>query len=219
MDGCPGGWVGAQVSAGAVEWRLFRSARELVDASTATAATAVDAPIGLTDAGPRDCDRAARALLRRRGSSVFPAPVRSVLAATSYAEACRISREAQGKALSIQAWNITGKIAELDAALTDNPDAVVECHPEVSFLLLAGSALPPKKSADGVAARIAALSRWIPDVTHALERRPAGPRVDDVLDALVCAWTANRVRSGTAQRLPEGRLQRDRLGRPMQIVG
>lgn len=219
MDGCPGGWVGARVSAGLVEWLLFGSAQEMVAASTGTAATAVDAPIGLTDAGPRDCDLAARALLGKRGSSVFPAPVRGVLGATSYAEACAISRDAQGKAMSIQAWNITGKIAELDAALESHPDAVVECHPELSFLLLAGEPLPPKKSPEGAAARVEALSGWLQGVPAVVTARPRGPRLDDALDALACAWTAERVRSGSALRLPAGALQRDRLGRPMQIVG
>lgn len=51
LDGCPDGWV-----------------------------VVVDSPIGLTAAGQRTCDRAARATLGRpRGSSVFSAPVRSVL--------------------------------------------------------------------------------------------------------------------------------------------
>src|SRR6478672_10250511 len=86
VDGFRGGWVGARVVGTQVEWLLLPDAQAVVEASTAAAATAVDAPIGLPEAGPRDCDLAARRLLGVRGVSVFPAPVRAVLAATSYAE-------------------------------------------------------------------------------------------------------------------------------------
>jgi predicted RNase H-like nuclease len=217
VDGFRGGWVGALVASGTVRWRVMPDARGVVDASTATRACAVDAPIGLPDSGPRDCDLAARALLGRRGVSVFPAPVRAVLAASSYEDACRRSRAAQGTALSLQTWHITDKIRDLDAALEGRPDAVVECHPEVSFTLLAGAPLPPKRSADGREARVRALSAWV-DVPSALADAPRGPRTDDLLDALVCAWSAERMARGEAVRLPGGPLQRDRLGRPMQIV-
>jgi hypothetical protein len=50
---------------------------------------AVDIPIGLNEeyeAGGRFCDREARKCLRGRASSVFPAPVRPVLAASSSRE-------------------------------------------------------------------------------------------------------------------------------------
>jgi predicted RNase H-like nuclease len=141
-----------------------------------------------------------------------------VLAATSYDEACRRSRAAQGKALSLQTWHITDRIRDLDSALDGRTDAVTECHPEVSFTFLAGVPLPPKRSAEGRDARRSALSTWV-DIEAALMTAPRGPRPDDLLDALVCAWSAMRMVDGDAVRLPGGRLQRDRLGRPMQIVG
>lgn len=53
-------------------------------------------PIGLGENGPRPCDQAARRFLGQRGSSVFPAPVRAVLAATTYVQACELSLAAQG---------------------------------------------------------------------------------------------------------------------------
>lgn len=218
VDGCPGGWIGARVEEGEVGWTLFATAEELVAASREVAAAAVDAPIGLPESGSRACDLAARKLLGVRGSTVFPAPLRGVLRAESYADACRISRAAQGKAMSIQAWNITAKVAELDTALDGCPAAVLECHPEVSFALLSGSPLLPKKTPAGAAQRVVALGTWV-DVPRALAGLPRGPRLDDALDALACGWTADRVRSGRALRLPEGPLQLDGRGRPMQIVG
>ena len=214
----PGGWLGALVRGRTVEWLVLRDAQAVLDASTATLATAVDAPIGLAEAGPRACDLAARRVLGRRGVTVFPAPVRAVLGATSYEEACALSRAAQGRALSLQAWHITDKIADLDSALDGRVDAVVECHPEIAFAAMAGVVLPPKRTAAGVDARVVALTSFVDDVARLVRARPRGASVDDALDALACAWTARRISRGEAQRLPEGRLERDRLGRPMQIV-
>ena len=63
---------------------------------------AVDVPIGLLDAyeiGGRECDRKARRDLEQRGSSVFVPPIRAVLNARCYEEACAVSR-ASSKSLS-----------------------------------------------------------------------------------------------------------------------
>jgi predicted RNase H-like nuclease len=65
---------------------------------------AVDVPIGLPERGSRDCDVEARRLLGVRSSSVFPAPIRAMLAAGSQAEASRIGHGAEGKRVSIQLW-------------------------------------------------------------------------------------------------------------------
>ena len=56
------------------------------------AAVAIDIPIGLAPAGPRRADIEARGQSGPRRSSVFPAPARAVLAATTYEEACALSR-------------------------------------------------------------------------------------------------------------------------------
>ena len=58
----------------------FRSAGELFAQIPAPAVFSIDIPIGLTDSGPRQCDIQARRLLgARRGTSVFPAPIRPAL--------------------------------------------------------------------------------------------------------------------------------------------
>ena len=72
------------------------------------------------------------------------------------------------------------------------PPGVVEVHPEVSLRTLAPDVgFAPKKTARGAGQRIAALGRWI-DVAAALGDLPAGARLDDVLDALAAAWSAQR---------------------------
>jgi predicted RNase H-like nuclease len=80
-------------------------------------------PIGLPERGPRACDLEARRLLGPgRASSVFPAPIRPVLVATSYDDACQIRLQVEGKKLSRQAWVIVPKIREVDDMLRDNSE-------------------------------------------------------------------------------------------------
>ena len=100
------------------------------------------------------------------------------------------SHELTGRAISLQTFHITPKIAEWDAvALTDR---VVEVHPELALRAMAPEVdFAPKKSARGAGQRIAALARWV-DPAAALGDLPAGARLDDVLDALAVAWSAAR---------------------------
>ncbi|MFP5072041.1 DUF429 domain-containing protein, partial [Pseudonocardia nantongensis] len=87
---------------------------------------------------------------------------------------------------------------------------VVEAHPELSFRTLAPDVgFANKKTARGAGQRIAALTRWV-DPATALGDLPAGTRLDDVLDALVTAWTAARVARGEAEFLGPGRDARGR---------
>ena len=82
------------------------------------AVIAIDMPIGLSDAGSRECDVAARKLLQPHGTRVFPAPPRAALAhADDYEAACRASIAATGKSLSKQTWNLLRSIAEVDRYL------------------------------------------------------------------------------------------------------
>lgn len=71
--------------------------------------------MGLPDAGPRECDQMARARLKHpRASSVFPTPIRPMLDAVTYAQACQIGETTDGRKLSKQTWAIVPKIKEVD---------------------------------------------------------------------------------------------------------
>jgi predicted RNase H-like nuclease len=209
VDGCPGGWIGDLVSGSSVEWLLLPDLAAVL--SVPAAAVGIDIPIGLPAVGPRACDVAARARLGVRRSSVFPAPLRCVLDAPSYAQACEVSRAASGRALSKQAWFLVPRIADADRTLTAADHArVVEVHPELVFATLAG-VLPPKKDPLGQDLRAKALRVELPE--WSAPPRPA--RMDDALDALACAWTARRWFEGTAEVLGD---EVDDLGTPMRIV-
>jgi predicted RNase H-like nuclease len=114
---------------------------ELFTDTLAPNIVAVDVPIGLLERGARDCDVQARRLLGPRRSSVFTAPLRPLLAATSQAEASQIRYRLEGKGVSIQASAIVPKIQEVDRLLRGNPnlrEIIREVHPELCFFYLNG---------------------------------------------------------------------------------
>lgn len=212
---------------GALRLTVVPSIAEALTLGGEDALVAVDMPIGLLDAyqqGGRECDRRTRAMLGPRGSSVFPAPVRPAIFADSYAEACERSRSSApgARALSKQSFGLAPKIREIDALLQAVPaltTRIVETHPEVAFLALAGEPLPPKKHEDGRSRRIAILQALgIPDPTTL---PPDGPKskynADDLIDAAVCLVVAREVARGLAVPVPEAP-PLDRFGIPMQIL-
>ena len=154
--------AGVVTKSGDIHVRVVPALDEVVAAlrSVALAAAAIDIPIGLAENGPRSCDREARRLLGPRRSSVFPAPVRAVLGATSYAQACAVSRAHCGKGLSKQLYNILGKIRAVDDVVTPRLQAqLFESCPELSFALMNGGTpmRHTKRTRDGQAARVAVL--------------------------------------------------------------
>ena len=182
-------------------------------------AAGIDIPIGLAAWGPRACDQEARRLLGPRRSSVFPAPARSVLEAASYEEACAISRRASGRAISKQLYNIMPKIRELDR-LQSQPNSrsrrLFEMCPELSFAQLTGAPMRhPKKTPAGRAERMEALRPTFGDLTSLVEPPPRGATRDDVLDALVGAWTARRYASRSSICLGG---EMDETGLRMQVI-
>ena len=216
VDGCPGGWVAAQVEDGRVSWHVGDFATLLrLDA----AAVGVDIPVGLPpDARRRAADVEAREVLGVQRSSVFFAPPRVVLEAVDQPDATRLSRAAGSTGVSIQMFHILGKVAEVDALLRADPTAaarVVEVHPEVSLRALGSvDVLPPKRSGAGRAARLEVLRRWLPHL-ELPSPLPGRAAPDDCLDAVAAAWSATRWLAGEAQVLGD---ERDALGVPMRIV-
>jgi predicted RNase H-like nuclease len=222
-DGCRGGWITAERLDGAIRWARIERLEVLFERASAPGVLAVDAPIGLAQRGARDCDLAARAVLGPRRSSVFPAPLRPLLATASYAEASRLRREIEGKGLSRQSWAILPKIVEVDGLLRSNLTARAvthEVHPELSFLKLNRDRplAANKRQAEGRAERLALLRAWCGDaVERALaDRRALACAADDILDAFAALWTAERIARGVAISLPPDP-PRDVVGLPMAI--
>ncbi|HXH37254.1 MAG TPA: DUF429 domain-containing protein, partial [Thermoanaerobaculia bacterium] len=159
VDGCPAGWIALveQTVTRSITAHVFPTFRHLVDALDA-AVIAIDIPIGLTDRDARQCDLLARKHLGpKRGTSVFPAPIRSALGASTYLDAKAASIASQQKGISQQAWAIYPKIREVDEALQADAalrGRVVEVHPELTFSTWAGAPIiPGKKRPEGHAIR------------------------------------------------------------------
>ena len=224
-DGCRAGWLTVERRAdGSVAATVYRSTPELMERARSLEVLTLDIPIGLPDNGPRPVDLLARQLLGPRASSVFPAPVRAALLGATYAEACERSFEACGKRLSKQAFAILPKIREVDEALCADAilqERVREVHPEVCFYFINGSRPMehPKKSGQGFLARHNLLETHFGPVFANL--RSTIPRTvakdDDILDALVALWSAERLQSGDGISLPPTPM-RDRLGLRMEMV-
>jgi predicted RNase H-like nuclease len=199
LDGCPGGWVLVETPADGdgrttVE-RVSNLDRVIAKIDSGHLATvAIDIPIGLPEAGSRRCDIEARRMIGARKSSVFPAPARGVLGATTYDDAAARSRAISGKSLSRQAFGILSKIEEVDRIVTPNRQRhLVEAHPEVSFTVLAGVPMSHHKATpEGRTERLAALRQAFPDIDKDTASRITRVRPDDVLDAFVAAWSARR---------------------------
>ena len=229
MDGCPGGWFCVGIDADG-NWSFSVIASDAVATVTASATTVfIDIPIGLLDSGSEErvCDREARrALGRKRGSSVFPAPVRASLRARDYAEALAINRRCTGRGISKQPWMIAPKIKVIDDLLQVDASlrgVLRESHPEVCFWALNG-ATPMrfnKKTAEGQKERLALLRRFFPaadalfgEATARYRRKQAAR--DDIIDALVLAVSA-RLGGGFWRTFPANP-PRDAVGLPMEMV-
>jgi predicted RNase H-like nuclease len=199
LDGCPGGWVLVEIPAHGAGRATVERVSNLDGVITKLdsgqlLAVAIDIPIGLPEAGSRRCDIEARRMIGARRSSVFPAPARGVLGATSYDDAADRSQAIAGKRLSRQAFGILSKIEEVGRIVTpERQRHLVEVHPEVSFTVLAGVPMSHHKSTtEGRAERLVALRGPFPDIDRQSASRINRVRADDVLDAFVAAWSARR---------------------------
>jgi predicted RNase H-like nuclease len=224
VDGCAGGWVAvAESPEGVLAAQCCPGFLELVRAFAKSAVLAVDIPIGLLQMDTRVCDIQARSELGRpRGSSVFPAPLRAVLVAHTWEEACEVRFRIEGKRMSRQAWGIVEKVREVDQVLRRDPRLarrVVEIHPEVSFAVWAGEPMAhSKKKAAGRTARLKLIeAEWPGAVSECRERlRGEAYQTDDLYDAFAALWTAKRIAAGKSRAIPAA-FERDPAGLPMRI--
>jgi predicted RNase H-like nuclease len=129
--------------------------------------------------------------------------------------------------MSRQAFGILPKVREVDRLMTPElQQRVYEAHPELAFRMLAGAPMRHnKKTREGREERIRALEQ----ASHGLFRevRPVFEKAlktyaraqvapDDILDAVVLAWTALRIINKEACRLPPNPLV-DQKGLRMEI--
>lgn len=225
VDGCPGGWLAVAYNTDSrlTALRIFADFSAVIATYPDASCIAVDIPIGLLEGAPRGCDVAARALLGPRRSSVFPAPDLRLVDVEDYDEASARSRMLLGKGISRQAFGIYRKVAEVNRIISaESQDRVIEIHPEVSFWRLSDRSPMQfyKGTPEGFEERQRLLSETIeemPILDRQSARRLAPPAgADDVLDAMVAAWTAEQFVQGRSERLP-AMPETDARGRRVEI--
>ncbi|MGY6628491.1 MAG: PfkB family carbohydrate kinase [Oceanicaulis sp.] len=214
LDGCPGGWIGVMADLNEIEPPRVEVFASFADAlATGAQIIAVDMPIGLPEGpgsgerGGRACERAAKAMLGARRSSIFPTPLRAAFGGRTRAEADALNRAAGGTGLAAQSFALFKKIRDIDDAMTPMLEGCVfETHPETTIAALTGApAAHNKKTAEGRAERLAlliahGLAQALFD-PHPYKRGVAAP--DDLIDAGLCLLTAQRIAAGTALCLPD----------------
>ena len=217
VDGCRAGWFYVGCNGPENRYGIVAKISQLFEQFDNIAEIIIDIPIGLYDSGTkaRQCDVMARKVLKPRGSTVFPAPVRPCLYEDSYSKACDVSERLTGKKLSQQAYNIFAKIQEVDDLLQQQPELkniVHEAHPELGFCMLNGGTplLTRKKEQNGIDERMVLLQQSISQSKEIYENAlMAFPRKDlakdDIVDALMCLCISNAdaARRKTLPALPE----------------
>lgn len=242
VDACRGGWVAVTLTAGTgtagtgtagtgTACTMTAASADTVTAGTVTVAAdltglfegtpdaiGIDMPLGLLEAGWRDCDSRARRLLGPRRASVFAIPPRAVWECPDYPAANRLCRELTGSGFSVQAWGLREKLLEANACRDRLPRdrlPLFEIHPELAFAAMNGGPLADSKhTRAGQAARRALLSQAValpPDVVP-----PRGCPLIDLLDAAAVAWSTLRVAAGTGAVVPDPP-QRDPSGHEVAI--
>lgn len=225
MDGCKGGWIAAILNHGNFRIDKFTTINDVVKEYPDFDEIIVDMVIGL----PSSIDHVrpdtyARKIIKERASTIFPAPSRQAVYAKTVAEAYTENERALGKKFTPLTVGIIPKIREIDSFFQNNPqykNIIKESHPEVCFARLNGRTLLSKKSdIDGMEERINLLSQYIPELSlnklSALAKRMKC-NVDDIVDSICLAVTANLVAQDSYEIIPEDPMM-DETGILMQMI-
>lgn len=204
LDGFAGGWIAAMDHDGRLAIELLPSFE--VARNRSYDSLVIDIPIGLPESGARACDSEARALIGPRRSSVFPAPIRPMLAAQSYEEACRIRTNVEQKSCSKQLFAILPKIKEVDDVMTPELQRQIrEGHPEVTFCVMNGGVPLDsyKGTPEGRDLRLSLLRRELGEIDAVLAPYLRTALITDAIDAFAMLWSARRVAQQEARVLPK----------------
>jgi predicted RNase H-like nuclease len=215
IDGCPLGWLAIDFDDSKSPYWIIEDKEQLAATFEEGDAIFIDIPIGIPDETyTRDCDqRLKEELGSQYYASVFNPPVRPALYAPTYAEACIQSYSLTDKKVSLQAWNISAKIRQVDQLLQNEEkfqQKVYESHPELLFKILNGmEPIQQKKQiGKGLKHRLKLLKQ-VQDRAESIYReikeeyRRKEVAEDDIVDAMVLAHFAQLSKEGAIEQLPE----------------
>lgn len=225
LDGCRYGWVCCQIQDEKISFDLLKHISDITRLNSTL--IFVDIPIGLGDIKvKRTIDIELRKLLSKsRKSSVFTPPIMEVLDVENYKIGNEISKKISGKGISIQSWNISKKIKEVnDFKLSKESSEMnlFESHPELCFKSLNKNPLMhSKKTHEGVLERLAIINKYIllsPNKVDDFYRKFKSNMLkkDDIVDAAVLALSAKLWNKNGKCKITQ-EISRDSNGIPFQI--
>lgn len=201
---CAPGWLVASAKLHGATFapespRVLGTFAEVLDERPSFSVIALNAPVGYIDEkrpGGRTCDRMARALLGRRGSTVHNAPSRASL------QEGVVNGEDHLDAVTNVLLRRYREVAAEMAPYRQR--TVFEVHPELSFFQINGD-VPlrwSKKFEAGWEERNALLRKRIPGVERILEVEIDDVPTSHLLDVAAMLWTARRIFAKAGTRLP-----------------
>lgn len=225
VDGCAGGWLLAALKQGKLSLKKYGSVNDIVRDYPDFDGFLIDMVIGLP--GNKEQirpDGFARKIIKERASTIFPAPCRQAIYATSKAEAYRQNEIILGKKFTPLTLGIMPKMYQLDSFLQANPqykNLIKESHPELCFARLNGKTVLSRKTEfEGIMDRIKILSKYLPELdfseisSYAVRLKC---EIDDILDAICLCVTANLASQGYYEVIPENPMYDD-TGLLMQMI-
>jgi predicted RNase H-like nuclease len=201
---CATGWLVASAKLHGATFapelpRVLASFADVLDERPSFSVVALNAPVGYVDdtkLGGRTCDRMARALLGRRGSTVHNAPTRATL------EEVDVEDEDHLDAITNVLLRRYREVAAEMAPYRQR--TVFEVHPELSFFQINGD-VPlrwSKKTEAGWQERNDLLKKRVPGSERILEAEIDGVPTTHLLDVAAMVWTARRIFARAGTRLP-----------------
>ncbi len=225
VDGCRGGWIVAILNQGKLIIKKYNSLEAIIDDYEKFDGFLIDMVIGLPSNKEQiRPDIYARKIIKERTSTIFPAPCRQAVYVGTVSQAYNENERVLGKKFTPLTVGIIPKIREVDTFLQENiqyKNVIQESHPEVCFARLNGRTVLSKKSElEGIEERICILSKYITGVSQShikLYAKNLKCDMDDVIDAICLAVSANLFEQGAYERIPELPMI-DETGLRMQMV-
>jgi predicted RNase H-like nuclease len=216
---CATGWLVATAKLAGATFapeppRVLSAFRDVLDDRPSLSVVALNAPIGYAETsgvGGRTCDRMARALLGKRGSTVHNAPTRATLEGEEVVSDDRL--DAISNVLLDRYREVAAEMAPY------RQRTVYEVHPELSFYQLNGE--QPlrwtKKFEVGRDERKELLLNRIQGIDKVLDAELDEVPETHLLDAAALLWTARRIFARAGARIPT-EPEWDEKGLRMEIV-
>jgi predicted RNase H-like nuclease len=194
--------------------KVYDSFIEVLDERPSFSSIVVNAPIGYRDSpemGPRNCDLDARALLHHRGKFVHNAP--------TYLTINKGSAAPEDHLDAITTMLLPSYLEVSREMFAYRQRVVYEGNPELSFYQLNGDVplRESKKLEDGRDERRVILEKKVPNIDKIIDAEVDGVPSQHLLDVAALLWTARRVFSRGAKRIPED-AEWDSQGLRMEFV-